>query len=141
MGPRLLGGSDAVRFDNGPQQRSGLVRAIHPDEHVGHVQHRFDVGRIVPQHAVIDGQRLVVLFLSSASWPARSWAGDVRGDQSQGRVDHLLALAVAFGIQQHAGQFEIGVRIVDAVARGIAQMLHRFVCVASQSSSTRAIRH
>ncbi len=132
MSAGQLDGRDAVRFDNGPQQRRGLVRAIHPDQHVGDVHHRFDVGRIVPQDAVVDGQRLVVFVTQFGELAGHELGGDVRGDQSQGLVDHFLTFAVTFGLEQHAGQFEIGIRIVDAVARGVAKMLDGFVCVASQ---------
>ena len=61
-----------------------------------------------------------------------SWAGTCVGTRR--RAESIISWHSPYrlGIQQHAGQLEIGVGIVDAVARGVSQMLDRFVRVAGE---------
>ncbi len=46
------------------------------------------------------------------------------GNESQSRVDQLLALDIPAFLEQDPRQVEIGVRIVDAAAHHVAQMLN-----------------
>ena len=88
------------------------------------------VGRIVRQDAIINRERVVVFVSQFGQASGHELRGDVIGHEPQGGVDHFLGFAVLMGIDEHTGQLEIGVGIVDAAFRGVTQVLDGLVGVA-----------